>query len=278
MNRARLLLLLAGVLTLAAVLAVAQRYRRDRSDRGGTPTWPLDPELPRDVFRFVRIQYPSGGDGRYWRGWGWDTDHPDAEMNLSFRLQQMTSMKVHPDGEIVELTDKELFDYPFIYIVEPGGMLLADEEVAALRRYLLNGGFLMVDDFWGEREWANFYREIRRVFPEQKYDPVELEMDHAIFHCVFPLKMTKNELQVPNFRTGEESQYTHITWERRDAREVHIKGIFDDKGRMMAIICHNTDNGDGWEREGEYQYYFREFSEKKAYPLMINILFYAMTH
>ncbi len=278
MSRARLLLLLAGVLTLAAVVAVAQRYRRDRSDRGGTPTWPLDPELPRDVFRFVRIRYASGGDGRYWRGWGWNTDEPDAELNLSFRLQQMTSMKVHPEGEIVELTDKELFDYPFIYIVEPGGMLLADDEVAALRRYLLNGGFLMVDDFWGEREWANFYREIRCVFPEQKYDPVELEMDHAIFHCVFPLKMTKNQLQVPNFVTGERSQYTHVTWERSDAREVHIKGIFDDKGRMMAIICHNTDNGDGWEREGEYQYYFREFSEKKAYPLMINILFYAMTH
>ena len=69
-----------------------------------------------------------------------------------------------------------------------------------------------------------------------------------------------------------------ITWERPDAQEVHYKAIFDDKGRMMAIICHNTDLGDGWEREGEDEWYFHEFSEKKAYPLGINIVFYAMTH
>ena len=70
-----------------------------------------------------------------------------------------------------------------------------------------------------------------------------------------------------------------ITWERgEEGRQVHYKGIFDDKGRMMVIICHNTDLGDGWEREGVYEYYFREFSEKKAYPLGINIVFYAMTH
>ena len=53
---------------------------------------------------------------------------------------------------------------------------------------------------------------------------------------------------------------------------------FDDDGRLMAVICHNTDLGDGWEREGEDRWYFREFSEKKAYPLGINIVFYAMTH
>ena len=106
---------------------------------------------------------------------------------------------------------------------------------------------------------------------------MELPMDHSIFHCVFPLKMEKNQLQVPNFQTGEYSQYTGVTWER-DGRDVHFRAIFDDKGRMMVMICHNTDNGDGWEREGVYQYYFREFSEKKAYPLGINIVFYAMTH
>jgi hypothetical protein len=77
------------------------------------------------------------------------------------------------------------------------------------------------------------------------------------------------------------SQYTGVTWERADGeecREVHFKAIYDDKGRIMVIICHNTDLGDGWEREGEYKYYFKEFSEKIAYPLGINIVFYAMTH
>jgi hypothetical protein len=77
---------------------------------------------------------------------------------------------------------------------------------------------------------------------------------------------------------GVNSQFTGRTWEREDAQEVHIRGINDDKGRLCVVICHNTDNGDGWEREGEDPYYFREFAEKKAYPIGINIIFYAMTH
>ncbi len=247
-------------------------------DRAGVPEWQVDSELPKDIFTFVRIKYSSAGGRRGWgRGGDWATDYPDAELNLSFRLHQMTSLKVDPEGKILELTDKELFDYPFIYIVEPGNLLFSDEEVAALRRYLLNGGFLMVDDFWGEREWENFYDEIKRVFPER--EPVELPMEHPIFHCVFDLKVSKNELQIPNIGLGAESRYNGgRTWERPDAREVHYKAIYDDKDRIMAVICHNTDLGDGWEREGEDEYYFREFSEKRAYPLGINIIFYAMTH
>src|SRR5438093_724960 len=95
------------------------------------------------------------------------------------------------------------------------------------------------------------------------------------------LALSKNQMQVPNVRDGEWSKTTHITWERNhvgNTRDVHFRAIFDDKGRIMVMICHNTDNGDGWEREGEYAYYFHEFSEKKAYPLGINIVFYAMTH
>jgi hypothetical protein len=285
MSRRLRLPLLCLALCLAAGVLLAQRSRygsrnfdnpRAAAESEPPPMWDLDRELPEDVFTFVRIQYSSGyGSGRWSRG-GWTTDWPDAELNLSYRLQQLTAMKVHPNGKVLELTDPNLFNFPFIYIVEPGALQFSEEEVAILRRYLLNGGFLMVDDFWGENEYENLYVEMKRVFPER--EPVELPMDHGVFNAVFPLKFTKNQMQVPNFRTGEESQYTGITWERSDARDVHIKGIFDDKGRMMAILCHNTDNGDGWEREGEYHYYFKEFSEKKAYPFMINILFYCMTH
>ena len=252
------------------------RGRRDRnseSDRAGVPEWKIDSKFQKDVFTFARVRYSSGGWGR--RGGRWDTDMPDSDLNFSYRLQQVTSLKVDPNGTVVELTEERLFDYPFIYIVEPGEMELTDEEVDGLRRYLLNGGFLMVDDFWGQWAWDTFYREIKRVFPDR--EPVDLPMDHPIFHTVFPLKLTKQELQIPNIRTGIYSEYTGVTWEQ-DGREVHIRGIFDDKGRMMAIICHNTDNGDGWEEEGVSAYYFREFSEKKAYPLGINIVFYAMTH
>ena len=83
---------------------------------------------------------------------------------------------------------------------------------------------------------------------------------------------------MPNVGLGMESQHTGITWEREDAREVHHRAIFDDKGRIIVLATHNTDNGDGWEREGESDYYFHNFSEKIAYPLGINIIFYIMTH
>lgn len=254
-------------------------YRITDEDRGGIPRWELDPKFSKDLFTFVRIKYTSS-TSRGRRGWGgwekWTTDFPDSDLNFSFRLQQLTSLKVDPDGKILELTDQDLCNYPFIYIVEPGLMDLTEGEVSGLRHYLLNGGFLMVDDFWGEDEWDNFYENIKRVFPDR--EPVELEMDHPIFSCVFPLKVEKNKLQVPAINFGMWSEQSGVTWERSDAREVHFKAIFDDKNRIMVMICHNTDNGDGWEREGVSEYYFHEFSEKKAYPLGINIVFYAMTH
>jgi hypothetical protein len=79
-------------------------------------------------------------------------------------------------------------------------------------------------------------------------------------------------------QTGTESQHTGITWEQSDARTPYYKAIYDDNGRIMVMICHNTDLGDGWEREGNNYYYFKEFSEKKAFPMGINIIVYAMTH
>jgi hypothetical protein len=241
-----------------------------------TPMWTNAPAFKKDVFTFCRIRYSSWGGGRGWGGGRWATDFPDADLNLSWRLQQMTSLKVDPDGRVLEITDPELFNFPWIYMVEPGALRFTDEEVPILRKYLLNGGFMMVDDFWGEDEWENFHREIKRVFPER--EPVELEMDHPVFHSVFDIKLKKNELQCPSIGHVERAMRGGGTWEREDARDVHFKGIFDDKGRMMVFIAHNTDNGDGWEREGEHEYYFKEFSEKRAYPLGINVVFYAMTH
>jgi hypothetical protein len=240
----------------------------DPSNRGGVPTWEVDPRFKSDVFTFVRIQFDSWG-----RRWSWDTDYPDSDFNFSYRLQQLTSLKVDPNAKILRLTDDELFDYPFIYIIEPGSLTFSEDEVLALRRYLLNGGFLMVDDFWGEEEWSNFYHEIKRVFPDR--EPEELPLDHPIFHCVYDLK---EKPQVPSIDRAVRGRASGITWERWDAQEVHFKALFDDKGRMMSIICHNTDLGDGWEQEGVDEWYFREFSEKKSYPMGINIVFYAMTH
>jgi Domain of unknown function (DUF4159) len=241
------------------------------------PTWKNDPRFQGDIFTFVRVKYHV--DGRY--GFGhtrerWAIDFPDSDLNFSFRLGQMSSMRVNPDGRVLELTDKALFDHPFIYLVEPGRLTFADDELIVLRRYLLNGGFLMVDDFWGDGEWRNFETELKRLFPERKV--VDLSMEHPIFHCVFDLKAAP---QVPGLPWGKNSQATGITWEPNHgpgAEQVHYRAILDDKERIMVMICHNTDLGDGWEREGDDEYYFKEFSEKKSYPMGINIIFYSMTH
>ena len=272
----------AASAAVVASIAAGQYYRgrHGYDPRRGVPEWELDREMPEDVFTFVRIRYGSdfrnirrgrGGWGRR-RGYGWDTDYPDADLNFSYRLQQLTSLKVDPDGVILELTDPELFDYPFIYLVEPGGLALTEEEVVALRRYLLGGGFMMVDDFWGGAEWDNFYREIKRVFPNR--EPDELSIDHPIFHTVYDLD---EKPQVPSIQNAWRG-YDARRDEDDDGSQVHYRALFDDHGQMMAIICHNTDLGDGWEREGENREYFKIYSEPRAYPMGINIVFYAMTH
>lgn len=287
-------------------------------DRRGVPDWKVDEHFKNDVFTFVRIEYdsvyrggrfggggigemyrnvsleqqPRRGRGRGGRGGGfgggfgggygmgrWAIDYPDSDLNFSFRLQQLTSLKVNPNPIHRRLTDPDLCDYPFIYIIEPGLLSFSTEEAAALRHYLLNGGFLMVDDFWGDSEYENFHQQMKGVFPEPQYEPEELPFEHEIFHCVYRLK---DKPQVPSIGAWG-GPGSNITWESGwghdgDTRTVHYKGIKDEKGRLMAIICHNTDLGDGWEREGEDEDYFHEMSEKKAYPMGINIVTYAMTH
>ncbi len=265
---------LTAVIALGSAAAIAQwgRGRRENADpRNGAPMWEISERFKHDAFTFVRIRYSSygrggWGDGGYGRG-KWSTDYPDADLNFSYRLQQLTALETDPNGLILELTDERLFDYPWIYIIEPGDMVLTEEEVNCLRRYLTNGGFLMVDDFWGRREWDNFYTQIKRVFPER--EPVELPLEHEIFQGVY--KLSKKP-QVPSIHAWQRG-YTSESGE-----DASYKGIFDDRGRMMAIICHNTDLGDGWEREGESPEYFREMAEKWSYPLGINIVTYAMTH
>jgi hypothetical protein len=256
-------------------------------DRAGVPNWKVDEHFKSDVFTFVRVEYDSyggRGGGRRRGGWGgygwarWATDFPDSDLNFSFRLQQLTSLKVNPEPITRRLTDPDLCDYPFLYMIEPGALSFSPQEAGALRGYLLKGGFLMVDDFWGAAEYQNFYLEMKKVFAEPQYEPKELEPDHEIFRIVYPLK---ERPQVPSIHSWLSSE-PGVTWERdgwdNTTREVHYKGIFDDNERMMVIICHNTDLGDGWEREGENEEYFRQFSEKKSYPMGINIVTYAMTH
>lgn len=239
----------------------------------GFPNWTNPPAFLRDVFTFARVRYDKAPNRARWGGGGWTTDLPDADLNLSFRLQQMTALRVDPDGRLLRLTDDALRDHPFIFLSAPGSLHLREEEARALRRYLLNGGFLLMDDFWGEREWANCEAVFRQVFPDRRF--FELPPDHALYRGAFTIAAKG---QVPNVRLGIASEQTGVTWEREDGREVHHRGIADDRGRLMVLALHNTDTADGWEREGESDYYFHTFSEKIAYPLGVNIILYVMTH
>ncbi len=278
MTHFKLIILLLCLTTTGIVFAQRGRYRSRGmdGDRNGVPVWEVNEKFPGDLFTFVRIRYDSYGGygGGYGGGGGWATDFPDSDLNFSLRLKQLTTLKVNPHPLILDLTDDRLFDYPFIYIIEPGSLFFSDREVAALRRYCLNGGFLMVDDFWGDTQYENLREQLSRVFPDRT--AFEVPLAHEIFHCVYDLK---EKPQIPSVHHAERGG---VTWEyARDGSDTsvpHYRAITDDQDRIMVFICHNTDLGDGWEQEAANPYYFEEFSVKKAYPLGINIVTYAMTH
>lgn len=244
-------------------------------DRRNVPEWAVPDSFAPDIFTFVRIQYHSGGN----RGWGgrWRTDYPAADLNFSYRLEELTAMRVHPEGEILQLSDPRLFEFPFIFIIDPRDLVFTEEETVNLRRYLLNGGFLMVDDFWGERMMNHLLGQMERVIPGR--EPVSLPLEHEIFNCVFPLS---EKPQVPSEDSAHRGRATGSTWEDEISweppRPADYYAFLDDHGRIMVLICHNTDLSDGWEEEGISPWYFENFSEKFSYPMGINIVFYALTH
>jgi hypothetical protein len=267
----------ATVCILVSGFALAQReWRRFPNiqvDRNGVPTWEVDQRFQGDLFTFARVRYES-----YGRGGGWAVDYPDSDLNFSLRLQQLTTLNVNPNPVIIDLTDDKVFDYPFLYIIEPGGLYFSEPEIEALRRYCFNGGFVMVDDFWGDSEYENMRQQLSRVFPDRA--PIDVPLSHEIFHNVYDLK---ERPQVPSIGWASRGREEQVqTWEPArdgtDTSQVNYRAILDDDDRIMVLMCHNTDLGDGWEQEGVDPLYFSEFSVKRAYPMGINIITYAMTH
>ena len=284
--------LFAAGLAFAALLTssiVAAQFQRGMGGRGGFggrrggpppipnrgdyPTWEYPSDFQEDVFTFTRVQYDSGGFGGR-GGDNWQNDYPDCDWNLSFRLHQLTAMAVDPNGKVVRLTDPEMLDHPFIYMSNVQFMSLNEDEIVALRNYLLKGGFLLADDFWAPAAWRHVRSVMRQVFPDRS--PKELTLEHDIFHFVYDLKEMPQVPSIHAWRRGDKFEYWHGDPEGDEAP--HFWGLFDDKNRLMALLCHNNDIGDGWEREGEEKEYFQQYSEKFSYPLGINILTYIMTH
>jgi hypothetical protein len=258
----------------------ANRVDETMSQRSEYPQWKIDPGFERDVFTFVRIEYSSGRGGQYGGGrggsfGGWRNDYPDCDWNFSVRLQQLTSMKVDPNGRVIRLTDPTLFGYPFIFMTNMGGMSLDESEQLALRRYLLNGGFLMADDFWAAAEWRHIRDEMTHVFPDR--EPVELNLSHEIFHMVYDLAKLPQVPSIRAWQRGMTYEDWHGAFEGGDTTP-HFWGYYDDNQRLIALFCHNNDVADGWEREGEDIEYFKEYSLKCSYPFGVNIVTYAMTH
>ena len=271
------------------------------------PEWKNPRGFEKDVFTFARIIFwsdparpaerggfgggPGGGPGGGRGGGGgfgggrlgWVIDYPDADLNFSHRLQQLTSMKVDPDARVLKLTHPDLPNYPFIYMEHIERMSLRPAEVTALRQHLLAGGVLLVNDFWGALAWKNLREEIAKVLPERSW--TELKKEHPIFHCVFDLRGPMSQLRVPSMQRWNRDYVPDDPNSNPTAghcgegyETMHVQALLDDKGRIMVLAIHNSDISDGWEREGEFADYFKVFSEARAYPLGVNIVFYLMTH
>jgi len=232
---------------------------------------------PGHTFYFTRGAY-SGSRGGWGRGGGsWRTDYPEAEYYFTQLVSRLVDIDVYTrsgGANPMYLDDPNLRRYPFLYIVEPGGMYLSEPEVRGLRSYLEAGGFMMMDDFWGVRETANVEYQLAQVLPGRPI--VEIPLEHELFRSVYNITEIR---QVPNVRNGQAvaAGYAGARTDEGDNSEVpYVRGIFDDEGRLMVVINQNTDLGDAWEW-AEDPWYPLDYSTY-ATEVGINTVVYAMTH
>jgi hypothetical protein len=275
-RRRRVLLAGAALVLLSVVAASAQWGGGWGRMRRVPPRLPTSDASFDGGFTFCRLMYSS-----QWReagGQGWSTDYPDADINFSIRFAELTKTWVSrqpsgvPNHWVVRATDPWLYRCPFVLGSDVGTMSLRDDEVAALRDYLLKGGFLWVDDFWGSRAWDNFESEMARVLPPGQYPLKDFGPDHPIYRTMFPLAEIPQIPSIQFWRGGGGSS------ERgSDSADVHLRGITNANGDLMVLATHNTDISDAWEREGEDPEYFYTFSPN-GYATAMNIMLYAMSH
>ena len=197
------------------------------------------------TIQIARVQYQGGGD--------WYSDEESLVELLAY-ARQHTLLDVGPQEDVVELTSDKVFSYPYLYLTGHGNVTFSPAEADRLRRYLLQGGFLHVDDNYGLDQYIR--EELKKVFPEKEL--VEVPFDHPIYHARY------------DFPDGPPKIHEH------DGERPQGYGLFDDSGRLMVFYTHETDLGDGWEPASVHD----NPPEKRqaALRMGVNILTYAMTH
>jgi hypothetical protein len=241
--------------------------------------FPLPPDYQEKTeFAFARLMYPqvygrfrgygSSGNGNWTRGYSiWTQDYPRADRHFSQAIRRLTRIHVRSVEQPVNLDDgDDVYNWPWLYAVQTGRWKLTDAQAAKLRDYLLRGGFFMCDDFWGEQDWAVFNESMQRVFPDREI--VDIDDRDPIFHNVFDLN---DRYQVP----GARYLSTGVTWKCENC-PARWRGIYDDKGRLMAAMTPNSDIGDSWEWADDPRY-LEKFSAL-GIRIGVNYILYAMTH
>jgi len=257
-------------LVVTTALVEAQFGRRFFNTRMATP------EDVDGSFHFCRVVFSSdprgGADGP------WNVDWPRADINLSIRLSELTKTVVgkapagDPNHLLLRLGDDTLFQCPFVVMTEVGSILIHPEEAEHLREYLMKGGFVWADDFWGSYAWEVWEHEIRKVLPAAEYPIIDVPLNHPLFRTQFEMKNGAPQISaIGNWARGVLSE------RGADSADVHVRAILDKNGNIMVLITHNTDFGDSYEREGDNPEYFYEMSVP-GYAFGINAILYAMTH
>jgi hypothetical protein len=268
----------AAVIILCAATVAAAQFGRNALGgfgRGARPKFPTADTFGHG-FNFCRgifssVYSEAGGSG-------WSTDYPDAELNFSIRLSELTKTRVAldqtrtPDFITVRLTDDELFQCPQLHMEDVGTIEFDADEITAMRAWFEKGGFLWVDDFWGSAAWEQWAYEIGRVLPASEYPIVDLPLDHPLFRSQF---VVTEFPQIPSIQSWR--RIIGTSERGADSEIPEHKAILDRHGNVMVFMTHNTDISDAWEREGEDPRYFYQFSPK-GYAVGINVMLHAMTH
>jgi Domain of unknown function (DUF4159) len=263
-------LILAALLVPTVAVSQYDQFGNFRNRRRPTTT-NTDTGISFGEFTFVRTIYESPFRGYGRRGYGggtWTTDYPEADNNFIVGLREWagTNLKIAPRPEALEILDDRIFDYPILYVVEPGFMELSTEQAARLREYIMRGGFIFLDDFWGEYEWQNVQEQFHKIVPE--YEVKELSLTHPIFHSYLDVEEI---VQVPNVYNAQRG----ITSEKGGVVPYYM-GIENKHGRLMVFMARNSDLGDAWEWINDPAYPVKY--GLPAYKVGINVVIYAMSH